>query len=198
MTEPRTLPDAQLQPVRPSKLAHVVLRTRDLRRARDWYATVLQATPAFENAQVCFLTYDDEHHRIGLVGMPHLQASADDRAGLEHVAFTYARLDGLLATYRRLAALGIEPYWTINHGPTVSLYYKDPDGNRVELQYDVFERREDLDAFFASGAYEENFMGVRFDPGELARRYESGEPLATLTARPRLAPGQSPWDMFVP
>lgn len=197
MTTPRTLPDAGAHPVRPSKLAHVVLRVADLARSRAWYLELLQAWPAFENEMLAFLTYDEEHHRIGLIARPGLGGSDDGRAGLEHIAFTYASLERLLATYRRLKAAGIAPYWTINHGPTISLYYKDPDGNRVELQHDVFERPEDLQAFFDGGAYRENFMGVRFDPDELIARYEAGEPLEQLTQRPALAPGQTPWDMLV-
>ena len=43
-----------------------------------------------------------------------------------------------LYTYARLKGDGIEPYWCINHGPTTSLYYKDPDGNQIELQVDNF------------------------------------------------------------
>lgn len=197
LTRPRVLPDAAGTPIRPEKLAHVVLRVGDLPRSRAWYLKVLEASPAFENPMLCFLTYDDEHHRIGLIARPDLQNPADAHLGLEHIAFTYGSLGELLANYKRLMGEGIAPYWTINHGPTLSFYYKDPDGNRLELQYDVFERAEDVDAFFASGAYEENFMGIKFDPAELIARFESGEPLADITARPRLAPGQSPWDMLV-
>jgi len=40
-------------------------------------------------------------------------------------------------------------------------------------------------------------MGIRFDPEALIARYESGEPLASLTARPSLPPGKTPWDMLV-
>ncbi|WP_076999733.1 VOC family protein [Variovorax sp. KK3] len=185
-------------PIRPAKLAHVVLRVSELRRSRDWYLTVLEARPAFENEMVCFLSYDDEHHRVGLIARPELGHAGDAHTGLEHIAFTYASLGELLATYRRLLEHGIQPYWTINHGPTISLYYKDPDGHRLELQYDVFERAEDLDAFFASGAYEENFMGIRFDPDEMHARFEAGEPLSKLTARRPLREGETPWSMFVP
>lgn len=197
MNQPRKLPDSTSEAVRPKKLAHVVLRARDLQRSRAWYLTVLRAHPAFENEAVCFLTYDEEHHRIGLIGRPELGGDADAHAGLEHIAFTYASLGELLATYRRLGGEGITPYWTINHGPTISMYYKDPDGNRLELQYDVFERPEQVQAFFAGGAYEENFIGVKFDPQDLLARYEAGEPLQQLTARPPLQPGRSPWDMVV-
>lgn len=197
MTNQRVLPDHQASRIHPVKLAHVVLRASNLRRSRDWYMKVLEGRPAFENDMVCFLTYDDEHHRVGLISRPDLEGTSDDRPGLEHIAFTYASLGELLATYRRLAAQGIGPYWTINHGPTISLYYKDPDGHRLELQYDVFECAEDLDAFFASGAYDENFMGVRFDPEEMVARFEAGDPIAQIAARPKLPAGATPWDMFV-
>ena len=100
----RTLPDTRTQSISPAKLAHVVLRVSDLPRSRDCYLRVLQARPAFENEMVCFLTYDDEHHRIGLIARPGLGSQADAQTGLEHVAFTYGSLAELLATYRRLAA----------------------------------------------------------------------------------------------
>ena len=198
MVAMRQLPDATTRPIRPAKFAHVVLRVSDLQRSRAWYLEVLQAWPAFENDMLCFMTYDAEHHRIGLIGRPQLGLADDQASGLEHVAFTYAGLDQLLATYRRLARANIAPYWTINHGPTISLYYKDPDGNRVELQYDVFETEEDVNAFFDGGAYLENFMGICFDPDEMIARFEAGESLESLTARPPLPVGVSPWDMLVP
>ena len=184
--------------IRPAKLAHVVLRATDLARSRAWYLEVLQARVAFENEMACFLTYDDEHHRIGLLHRPDVAGPSDPHPGLEHIAFTYASLGELLANYRRLERQGVRPYWAINHGPTISLYYKDPDGNRLELQVDVFERAEELDAFFASGAYDENFMGVVFDPQQMIERYEAGDALAGITARPTLPEGKTPWDMFVP
>ena len=40
----------------------------------------------------------------------------------------------ILADRKALKAEGIEPFWCINHGPTISMYFKDPDANRVELQ----------------------------------------------------------------
>jgi catechol 2,3-dioxygenase-like lactoylglutathione lyase family enzyme len=198
MNARRRLPDVQATPIRPVKLAHVVLRVSSLERSRAWYLKVLEAKPAFENEGLCFLSYDDEHHRIGLIARPELGAAGDAHTGLEHVAFTYASLGELLATYRRLREHGIRPYWTINHGPTISLYYKDPDGHRLELQHDVFERPEELDAFFAGGAYRENFMGIVFDPEEMVARFEAGEPMAALTARRELRDGETPWTMFVP
>lgn len=190
----RSLSHAYPHAVKPSKLAHFVIRTAQFETSKRWWATVLDATPSYENPQLCFMTYDDEHHRIGIVGMPHLAAQNPGHAGIEHVAFTYDELGALLATYRRLKMAGIEPFWSINHGPTVSLYYRDPDGNKAELQYDVFTQAESRD-FFASGGFEENFMGIIFDPEEMIARFESGEAIADITRRPPLPDGLTPWDM---
>lgn len=180
----------------PRKLSHVVLRTPRFAEMRRFYSLVLGAQPAFENDQVCFMTYDDEHHRIGLINWPHLGEMEPTRAGLEHIAFTYADLPSLLAAYRWHKREGIEPFWTINHGPTISMYYRDPDGNKIELQHDVFADSAGVDAFFASGAYEENFMGIIFDPEKLIADYEAGVSIEQLTIRPKLPIGLSPWDML--
>ena len=105
--------------------------------------------------------------------------------------------DELLATYRRLKPSGIEPFWTINHGPTISMYYRDPDANKVELQVDVFATIEAVNAFL-DRYYPENFMGIVFDPEQMIRDYERGVPLEDLYRRPALPPGMTPWDMHRP
>ena len=200
---PRRLPDASSTAIRPAKLGHVVLRVYNLARSRDWYFNVLEAHPTFENEMICFLTYDDEHHRFAFANLDVLKPggkSADERGeiGVNHVAYTYGSVGDLLDTYARLKRAGIKPYWPVHHGTTLSLYYTDPDGNRLELQHDVFERAQDLDGFFASGAYTENFIGVIFDPELMIARFEAGEPLEAITARPKLPADKTPWDMVIP
>jgi catechol 2,3-dioxygenase-like lactoylglutathione lyase family enzyme len=186
-------------PTRPAKLSHIVVRTAQLAKLRAWYLTLLAARVAYENEQLCFMTYDDEHHRLGIVQLPGVAAVAPDAMppGLEHVSFTYDDLGQLLANYQRLKTLGIEPFWTINHGPTISMYYRDPDGNKVELQVDVFTTAEETNAFLEK-FYPENFMGIIFDPEEMIRKYEAGVPIADLLRRPPLPAGMTPWDMHRP
>jgi catechol 2,3-dioxygenase-like lactoylglutathione lyase family enzyme len=183
----------------PAKLSHIVIRTGNLARVKSWYLTLLAAHVSFENDTVCFMTYDDEHHRVGMVQLPGMSAEAPAAlfAGLEHVSFTYSDLGKLLANYRRLKGLGIEPFWTINHGPTISMYYRDPDGNKVELQVDVFATGGEVNDFLAE-QYPENFMGIIFDPEEMIRRFEDGVPIQELYRRPKLPPGMTPWDMHRP
>lgn len=174
--------------IAPTKLAHIVLRTTDKRSLLDWYVAVLGGTIVFENAFIGFMTYDDEHHRVAVIQIPDLKKPEGLAPGLHHVAFTYAGLADLLATFTRLKARGIVPRYCINHGPTTSMYYEDPDGNRVELQIDNFATMAEANDWIRSPAFEENPIGVDFDPDELFARFRAGEPEAELKKRPNIGP----------
>lgn len=165
--------------VRPAKFAHVVFRTTRLAEMRAWYCAVLGARVVYEDAMLCFLTYDDEHHRLAFLQIPGLEERPPTAAGLDHVSYAYASLADLLGTYERLKAAGITPHWTINHGPTTSCYYRDPDGNQVELQIDNFTDQAELDAFMR-GPFRENPIGVNFDADALLERFRRGVPVAEL------------------
>ena len=56
-----------IAPIVPERFAHFVLRTSNLKPMRDWYKTVLAARIVFEDERLCFLTYDEEHHRLALI-----------------------------------------------------------------------------------------------------------------------------------
>jgi catechol-2,3-dioxygenase len=166
---------------KPIKLAHVLFKTNDLAAMRDWYCTVLEAEVAFENRFVAFLTYDDEHHRVALLRQ---REAPCEGGGVDHVAFTYANLSDLITTHDRLRALGITPTWCVNHGPTTSMYYADPHGNRIELQVDNYATDEELHAFFRSDDFAKDPVGIDFDVDELHARLDAGEPEAELLLRP--------------
>jgi len=195
VTPIRTL-DPVTQQISPSKFAHFVLRTGQLDTMAKWYQTVLAARVVFRDERLCFLSYDDEHHRVALIHIPGLPRRDPDAVGTDHVAYSYNNLGELLSTYRRLKAAGIVPHWPINHGVTTSMYYRDPDNNRVELQIDNFATPAELDGYFHSRAFAENPVGVTYDPEELCRRYEAGEAMADLLRIPPLPEGKSPWDML--
>lgn len=176
--------------VAPVKLAHVVLRTAPERvpLMSQWYKSVLEGEATFENERMAFITYDGEHHRVAIIGVPHTKAHVDGLTGMHHMAFTYAGLGDLAKTYRRLKAAGIAPQFCINHGPTTSLYYFDPDKNQIELQVDNVPEA-DFAAYFENGEFAANPTGVTFDPDVLFERLDRGEPEETLLRRP---PGTPP------
>ena len=168
----------------PIKLAHVVFRTSRFAEMIDWYKRVLNAEPAFEDDSIAFLAYDDEHHRIAFIHVPGLTEQPAGQAGVHHVAFTYDSLDTLLANYERLKAVGVEPIWPVNHGPTTSLYYADPDGNQLEFQVDNYDTVEEAGKFFFSEAFATNPIGVDLDPAALHDRLRAGEDQTQLKMRP--------------
>ena len=180
MKEPVTREVPSDHPVAPSKFAHFVLRTPNLERLKEWWMTFLGAQIVHENPFLAFLTYDDEHHRLAIVQIPGLEARSDKAAGLDHVAYSFSDLGELLGTYERLKGAGIKPHWCINHGPTTSLYYRDPDGNQVEIQVDNFSTEVELKGWMASGEFEKNPIGVEYDPDKLLERYRRGDPLPEL------------------
>jgi len=174
---------------KPSKFAHIVYRTRRFEEMIAWYEKVFEAKVQYRNPVLAFLTYDEEHHRFAFANLSALNpegAATPGRpdVGVDHVAYTYASLADLVDTYTRLKREGIVPYWPIRHGPTLSLYYKDPDGNRIEFQVDCFATAEEANAYMLGDAFASNPIGVRFDPDELVEQFRKGVPEAELLARP--------------
>ena len=170
-------------PVKLAKFAHFVLRVRDVEKSVDWYGKVLGMNVVHDAGNLAFLTYDDEHHRLALVKTPVETEIVRGSPGLDHVAYTLATLGELLGTYVRLKSLDINPVWPVNHGLTTSLYYEDPDGNRVEFQVENFDSTEELNAFIRSSAFAENPIGLEFDPDRLLQRYCDGDSLQELRAQ---------------
>ena len=174
--------------ISPRKLAHVVLRTRsNIDAMVQWYCVVLGAQIVFNaGGRLVFLSYDDEHHRIAIAASPDLTERPPRTAGLDHIAFTYDDIDALLTTYERLKHEGILPFVCINHGPTTSLYYNDPDHNRIELQVDNFADMTEATALMQE-QFSINPVGAEFDPDELLARLRSGADPAELV-RPTRKP----------
>jgi len=173
--------------LKPSKLAHVVLLTNDVQNLRDWWMAALEAHVVYEERSVCFLTYDDEHHRIVLVNLGRVHAAHDpDRCGLYHVAFGLPSHEELYAHYEALTERSIMPYRCINHGPTTSMYYADPDGNNVEFQVENFATPAEATTYMRSPAFAKNPIGVEFEPSLervlAGRKFDSG--LARANGRP--------------
>jgi catechol-2,3-dioxygenase len=173
---------------KPKKLAHVVYSTRNFDEMVAWYENVFEAKVVYQNPALAFLTYDDEHHRFAFINMSAFKPDGAKTVepadtGVNHVAYTYANLGDLLETYARLKQSGIKPYWPIHHGLTLSLYYQDPDGNRMEFQVDCCTV-EEANAYMLSEAFAANPVGVEIDPEALLAQYRSGIALEQLLAKP--------------
>lgn len=105
-------------------------------------------------------------------------------------------MDTLIQTYERLRDAGITPFWPINHGVTLSFYYRDPEGNRIESQVEAFAIMDEGNTYMRSNACEMNPVGVIVDPEDLVRRFKAGETTQSLLRLPPLPHGRTPIDML--
>lgn len=174
--------------ISPTGLAHIVLRTHNFAPMVSFYKTFLGAHASYENDFLSFLTYDNEHHRIAIGAVPVSRPADRTRGGLEHVAFSFPNLHALLLSYKQRKENGILPIWSVNHGPTTSIYYQDPDGNQIETQVDNFESVEEATTFMLSPAFAENPVGTDFDPEELWVLVQSGGGGRELLKRKEIGP----------
>ncbi len=166
-----------------------------------WYKAAFGARVVHDGGMVVFLAWDEqEHHRLAIVRMPRVLRALSvfkrigrKLTGIDHIALSYRSLKDLVAVYQRLRAHGVEPVWTINHGPTTSFYYDDPDGNRYELQCDNFATIAECDAFMKSETFTQNPIGVNVDPEWIVERLHQGvaEKLLLLPGE-AARPGQRP------
>ena len=166
------------------KLAHVVFQTGQLEAMRSWYCTLLDAHTVFERGGLSFITYDDEHHRIAFLQPPlPLDSKTPVTAAMHHLAFTFPDLDSLLDRYSALKEQGVTPAVPIQHGVTTSLYYRDPDGNFVEMQVDNFDTPDAATAYMEGPEYGANPVGVGFLPELMIEARAQGTPAEHLVTR---------------
>jgi catechol 2,3-dioxygenase-like lactoylglutathione lyase family enzyme len=166
------------------KFAHVVLQTSQLPEMRDWYCTVLDARVVYDGHDLCFITFDEEHHRVAFIGSPvQLTPRDPGTACMHHTTYTFDNIDDLLARYRALKDAGIEPKVPIQHGVTTSLYYQDPDGNFVELQIDNSATPDEATDYMHGEEYDNNPVGVPFDVELMLDLLRAGQPVSAVTTQ---------------
>jgi catechol-2,3-dioxygenase len=171
----------------PPRIAHFVIRTNRFAEMRDWYVAFFRAQILFDDGRNAFLTFDEEHHRLALINDPSLRDSNDQINAIDHVAFSLGSLEELLVNFEHLKAVGIKPLFCVNHGITTSIYYRDPNGNKVEMQVDNFKTALECKEMFNTDAFRENVVGVPFDANILLAKLRAGVPVAEL-----LKPGSAP------
>ena len=119
-----------------SGLGHVGLFCTDLLKMRDFYARVLGLTISDENLErgICFLSAapDAEHHELALV---QAKEPGQKTHNVQQVSFKVKRLDDVRGFYHRLQNEGMKIDRTVTHGIACSVYFYDPEDNRVELYY---------------------------------------------------------------
>lgn len=128
--------------VQPKRIGHVVLNVRDLAVSERFYTEVLGFQVSLKRGNGTFLTCGRIHHDLALFQAPEDAAPAGD-LGLNHIAVQIENIDELKEVYRRLKSCGTRIDHLTDHGMTKSVYFRDPDGNRIEYFFNTTETAEE-------------------------------------------------------
>jgi catechol 2,3-dioxygenase len=165
------------------KLHHVTFKTSRLDEMVTWYGVLVGAKPTFRDKCNAWMTNDEANHRIAFLSAPGLEDDPrkDYHNCAHHSAFEYDNFSDLMSSYKRLSEEGIHPAFCLDHGLTISIYYKDPDGNFVELQSDNFGDWKLSTEFMRTSAdFQANPIGTFFDPQKVYEAHQSGIEFKTL------------------
>lgn len=120
-----------------TQLGHAHLKVRDLQRSIAFYTHVfdLQITEIVGN--YAFLSGGPLHHELALQELgPNAPQPQPYGIGLYHIAFEVPDQRSFALAYRTLIDMGIEAA-AVNHLISWALYFNDPDGNGLEIYWDI-------------------------------------------------------------
>ena len=164
----------------PLQVSEIILRTSRYDEIKGWYQTLfgglkptvetqterrMKSVPHIE--RLCFLRIHASFpftQVLGIFEVPEAREPAQMNAGLDHMQFRESSLANLFGRYEMLKNGGVLPTHCFNHGPGTSFYYKDPDGNVVELSAVNFDNESDYLAFFQTDEYRSNVEGYEVEP----------------------------------
>jgi catechol 2,3-dioxygenase-like lactoylglutathione lyase family enzyme len=118
--------------------SHMGIYVTDPARMEDFYTRVLGFAVTdrglLGSVSLIFLSRDPrDHHQIVLAaGRPPGGFNP-----INQISFRMADFAGLREMHRRLNAEGVGELAPVSHGNALSVYFKDPEGNRIELFVDT-------------------------------------------------------------
>lgn len=152
------------------RLGHVLIAVRDLEASKRFYMELLGFTLLEQEEEHggAFLTLGAYGNTLDLFQTTDpdaTPASADDGnmgplrgLGVKHVAFAVAEEEDWRQAWLELSDAGIKVEHAVDHESQKSIYFRDPDGNTLEIVWE----RPDAVAIFARGR-EDNDTEITLD-----------------------------------
>ena len=123
--------------------SHVGIFVTDIARMEDFYTRVLGFTVTDRGdletprgrLQFVFLSRDPrEHHQVVMASGRPADLPFNP---INQISFRMAEFSGLREMYRRVVDEKVKELHPVSHGNALSVYFRDPEGNRLELFVDT-------------------------------------------------------------
>ena len=124
----------------PKRLGHLVMRVRDMDRSLDFYTRVLGLTIMERSPSgTVFMSADTEKSHELAIRAIGMDASGPDSSlvGQAHMAWQMESFEDLQELYVRLKENDARILRIGNHGISLGVYLLDPDGNEIEVYYEL-------------------------------------------------------------
>ena len=150
-----------------ASLDHVNIKVRNAERSYRWYADLLGLhtqdifyVPGTQKIRAVFLSCDPDHaHDIALFEVGDEAGGPEkNQVGLNHVAWRMRTLDDLKEIYQRLQDKAV-PVRVSDHTVSLGVYFSDPDGNGLEVYYELPRSEWRQDRPFSGGGEKGRFPG---------------------------------------
>jgi catechol 2,3-dioxygenase len=125
---------------KPMYLGHVNLYVRNAERSKAWYENLLGLhTYEYREGWAAFMSADtDQSHEVALMQLGDDAPLQQRRqVGLNHMAWRVESLDDLKDFYKKIKNEGQAIDHISDHGISLGIYLRDPDGNGVEIYYEL-------------------------------------------------------------
>jgi catechol 2,3-dioxygenase len=123
-----------------ASIGHVHLKVSDLARSEAFYIDVLGFTPTMRYGdKISFLAFNGEYHHHLALNVAHTEGAPPpppNTSGVLHFAILFPTREALVEAARGVASKGVEIFAASDHGNSIGLYLRDPDGIEVELTWD--------------------------------------------------------------
>jgi len=119
------------------RLSHVGLYVTDVPKMIDFYTSVLGfvVSDGAEDGRITFLSRNpSDHHQVVLV---RGRATDLETPMVQQVSFNVGTLAAVQRAFGKIRAAGCENISPICHGNAWSVYFQDPEGNRIEMFCDT-------------------------------------------------------------
>lgn len=116
------------------RLTHTGIYVRDVSKMIDFYTRALGLIVADRGpagaGELAFLSaVPNEHHQLVLVS----GRAPEGVSTVNQLSFLVDGLDAVKAMFARVREAGVTEFRQTSHGNALSIYFADPEGNRVEV-----------------------------------------------------------------